>query len=121
MFGFESVPNTEGLREIDEGLVKVNDYLKAYDAWNKEMDAWLVVQVEDPQWVYQWRLEAEQRMKASGKGGMTNEQVADFVSRYMPSYRAYLPGLYGKVWRSSTTGAELPVMKISIDASRSPI
>jgi hypothetical protein len=36
-------------------------------------------------------------MRASGKTGMTDEQIADFVNRFMPAYRAYLPRLYQKV------------------------
>ena len=33
-------------------------------------------------------------MKNSGKNGMTDDQVSDFVSRYMPAYQTYLPALY---------------------------
>lgn len=44
--------------------------------------------------VYEWRAEAENKMRASGRPGMSEEEVRDFCSRYMPSYRAYLPGLY---------------------------
>ncbi len=33
-------------------------------------------------------------MRAAGKAGMTDDQIADFVSRFMPAYKAYLPGLY---------------------------
>jgi D-glycerate 3-kinase len=36
-------------------------------------------------------------MRASGKTGMTDEQIADFVNRFMPAYKAYLPHLYQKV------------------------
>lgn len=49
------------------------------------------------QWVFKWRLQAEERMRASGKPGMTDAQIADFVARFMPAYKAYLPGLYSKV------------------------
>ena len=62
------------------------------------MDSWLVVQVEDPTYVFKWRLQAEHAMRASGKSGMTDEQVADFCDRFMPAYKAYLPGLYKYVW-----------------------
>lgn len=41
-------------------------------------------------------MEAETKMRAKGKGGMTDAEVVDFVDRYMPAYkaRAYkAPGL----------------------------
>lgn len=56
-----------------------------------QVDSWVVVKVGDPQWVFKWRLQAEVQMRSAGKPGLTDEQVADFVSRFMPAYRAYLP------------------------------
>lgn len=51
-------------------------------------------QTAEPEVVFEWRAEAERRMREAGRGGMSEEQVRDFCSRYMPAYRAYLPGLY---------------------------
>lgn len=56
-----------------------------------QVDAWVVVKVGDPEWVFNWRLQAEVEMRAAGKPGLTDEQVKDFVSRFMPAYKAYLP------------------------------
>lgn len=40
--------------------------------------------------VFNWRTQAEQAMKASNGGrGMTDEQVVDFVARYMPGYELW--------------------------------
>jgi len=47
--------------------------------------------------VFKWRLEAEEAMRAGGKPGMSDAQIADFVARFMPAYKAYLPYLYAKV------------------------
>lgn len=52
-------------------------------------------QTADPEMVFEWRAEAERRMREAGRPGMSEEEVRDFCSRYMPAYRAYLPGLYG--------------------------
>lgn len=54
-------------------------------------------QTADPEMVFEWRAEAERRMRESGRPGMSEAQVRDFCSRYMPAYRAYLPGLYGSM------------------------
>ncbi len=76
-------------------MVAINNHLKKYPAAiDNFIDVWLVVKVTDPQFVYEWRLEAEHKSKAAGKPGMTDDQVADFVDRYMPGYIHYLPGLY---------------------------
>lgn len=51
--------------------------------------------------VFEWRAEAERRMREAGRPGMSEEQVRDFCSRYMPAYRAYLPGLYESCIRAT--------------------
>ena len=70
------------------GLPEVNELLSRYTAWHDLLDAWVVLAVDDPQCVYNWRLQAEQAMAAQGRPGMSDAQVADFVSRYMPAYHA---------------------------------
>ena len=45
------------------------------EAWDSFVDAWLVVRVEDPQYAYKWRLQAEHGMRDSGKPAMTDAQV----------------------------------------------
>jgi D-glycerate 3-kinase len=70
------------------------------------------------QWVFGWRLQAEQRMRAAGKPGMTDAQIADFVSRYMPAYTAYLPGLYAQ---GPTTARAGHTLMIEVDQSRAPV
>lgn len=71
-----------------------------------------------PQWVYKWRLQAEERMKAGGKPGMSAEQIADFVSRFIPAYAAYLPGLYGA---GPTTARPGRTLVIQVDQHRAPL
>jgi D-glycerate 3-kinase len=68
--------------------------------------------------VFGWRLQAEQRMRAAGKPGMTDEQIADFVSRYMPAYQAYLPGLYA---RGPTTARAGRTLILEVDHARAPV
>lgn len=46
-----------------------------------------------------WRMEAETKMRAKGKGGMTDVEVVDFVNRYMPAYKV---GHYTNAERHST-------------------
>lgn len=56
--------------------MSINEKLGAYEsAWDSHVDSWLVVKVGSPDWVYSWRLQAEVAMRASGRPGMTDEQV----------------------------------------------
>lgn len=55
--------------------------------------------------VFEWRAEAERRMREAGHPGMSDEEVRDFCSRYMPAYRAYLAGLYDRC-RAADAGVE---------------
>eukprot|EP00245_Coleochaete_scutata_P008308 TRINITY_DN2502_c1_g1_i2.p1 TRINITY_DN2502_c1_g1~~TRINITY_DN2502_c1_g1_i2.p1 ORF type:complete len:454 (+),score=79.77 TRINITY_DN2502_c1_g1_i2:196-1557(+) len=117
MLGFQPVAS-ESATAIDPHLEEVNKRLAKYKLWDDEVDTWVVIQVGDPTWVYDWRLQAEVEMRASGRTGMTDEQVADFVSRYIPAYKAYLPGLYSK---GPTTGRPGHVLQLEIDQKRNPV
>ena len=59
-------------------------------------------------------------MAAAGRPGMSDAQVADFVDRYMPSYRAYLPQLYAAAAEDGTGVDGKPTLFARIDASRNP-
>ena len=76
-----------------------------------------MVKVSSPEFAFRWRLQAEQAQRAAGKPAMTDEQVKDFVSRYMPAYKAYLPGLYEK---GPTTGAGGKVLVVEVNEERDP-
>jgi D-glycerate 3-kinase len=92
LLGFEPIEE-EQARAINPNLIAVNEALKKYKQalWGPERVAWWIIfKVNDPKWVYEWRLEAERK----AGGGLNEDQVRDFVDRFMPSYEAYLPGLY---------------------------
>ena len=92
MLGFEPI-ESDRARAINPDLVVVNERLKEYKAalWGPDNVAWWIIfKVDDPAWVYDWRLEAERK----ANGGLDDSQVKDFVDRFMPAYEAYLPGLY---------------------------
>lgn len=47
------------------------------------MDAWVVLEVESPKSVYEWREEAEAMMRAAGKPAMTQDQVPYFCLKFL--------------------------------------
>ncbi|XP_047316945.1 D-glycerate 3-kinase, chloroplastic [Impatiens glandulifera] len=118
MLGFKPIP-AEVVKAVDPQLEIVNKNLEAYyNAWDKFIKAWIVIKIQDPSFVYQWRLQAEIAMREDGKDGMTDEEILDFVSRYMPSYKAYLPTLYSE----GPSGSDPEhLLVIDIDEGRNPI
>ncbi|KAK4267494.1 hypothetical protein QN277_024267 [Acacia crassicarpa] len=118
MLGFKSLP-VETVKAVDPQLEVVNRNLEAYyDAWDKFIKSWIVIKIKDPSCVYQWRLQAEIAMREAGKPGMSDEEVRDFVSRYLPAYHAYLPTLYSEGPNGSDPQH---LLTIEIDEGRNPI
>ncbi|CAH2067979.1 unnamed protein product [Thlaspi arvense] len=118
MLGFKPVP-AEVVKAVDPQLEIVNKNLEAYyEAWDKYIDAWVVIKIKDPSYVYRWRLQAEIAMRQAGKAGMSDDEVNDFVSRYLPAYKAYLPTLYAEGPSGSDPDR---VLAIDIDEERNPI
>ncbi|KAI5073755.1 hypothetical protein GOP47_0011768 [Adiantum capillus-veneris] len=118
MLGFVPVA-ASAYQAIDPQLEKVNRNLAAYhDAWDKYVDSWIVIKVSNLEAIYKWRLQAEIGMRMTGRPGMTDEEVKDFVSRYMPAYKAYLPGLYASGPTDALPGRTL---QLDIDDNRNPI
>lgn len=125
MLGFRPLPvdDPSFKKELDQepGLAEVNNYLPNYHAWHELIDAWVVVQVEDVEIIHSWRLEAEQQMrKEKGtEGSMSDDQVTDFVSRFLPSYKAFIvPPLYAP--EAFKEAQDKPVLRFMIDKHRKP-
>ena len=94
MLGFRPVGAARAA-EVSPHLPAVDSFLEKYAAaWDSRCDSWLMVRASNgPQCVYSWRLQAERQLReASGGKGMSDEQVKDFVDRFLPAYEAYLPG-----------------------------
>ena len=72
-----------------EDVAFVNDALKGYDELTAGLDALIHLDAADPFWVYEWREEQEQAMRATKGSGMTTEQVKHFVDGYYPAYELY--------------------------------
>jgi D-glycerate 3-kinase len=112
MLGFTPVPEaTIG----DPEFVPVNRYLEAYQSWTDELDALIWLEPDDYRHVRKWRAEAERKAIASGRDGMTPEEVEEFVELFLPAYEVYGPGLRS---RSPVHG---PLLHWRIGADRLPL
>ncbi|KAK4754292.1 hypothetical protein SAY87_002396 [Trapa incisa] len=117
MLGFKPLP-AKVVKAVHPQLETVNRNLEAYyEAWDKFIEAWIVIKIKDPSCVYEWRLQAEVAMREAGLPGMSDEEVRDFVSRYLPAYDAYLPTLYSEGPNGS---APERLLFIEIDEGRNP-
>uniref|UniRef100_A0A7S0L905 Phosphoribulokinase/uridine kinase domain-containing protein n=1 Tax=Coccolithus braarudii TaxID=221442 RepID=A0A7S0L905_9EUKA len=119
MAGFKPLPSAHPTLSTNAGLPEINAALGAYDAWDVLLDSWVVLAVDDIEHVFNWRLQAERGMAATGRPGMSDEEVRDFVIRYMPAYNAYLPGLYSAAEASGIDGK--PTLLVQMDGQRRPV
>eukprot|EP01035_Chromulina_nebulosa_P020803 gene20803-26967_t len=119
MLGFNSYRSIDKTVDLlTDEMKTIDNYLSNYKPLHELFDCWLVLAVDDINFVFEWRAQAEREMRRSGRSAMTEEQVRDFVSRFIPAYKAYLPDLY-------TLGPQRkinsPIKKIVIGFDRLPI
>lgn len=113
--GFEDVPEKMVKEFGDWRLEKVNEFLKEYKFLKDLLSAMVVIEVDDVNWVYKWREQAETARRTNGGGALSEKELQDFVSRFMPSYQLYLPYLYDHAY---IPGREL---RLRIDEKRKPL
>ena len=114
--GFEADAQDVEAAKTHPGLAAVNAALKGYAArMERFCDAWIIIRVADPTWVFDWRLQAGRQMRATGKPGLSDEQIRDFCERFQPAYKAYLPRLYSK---GPTGRAGVPRLCLDVNSGR---
>lgn len=86
MLGFEPVPESS---LTDPNLIAPNRALAEYARWYRHIDAWVILRALDPTYVLTWRVEAEERMKASGKPGLSRADIEDYIRRFLPAYKTW--------------------------------
>ncbi|KAK3319283.1 P-loop containing nucleoside triphosphate hydrolase protein [Apodospora peruviana] len=84
-----------------EQLSFVNDSLKKYDVVTNMFDAFIHVDAEDTEYVYEWRLQQEKQLRQQMGSGMTDEQVLKFVDAYYPAYELYCDGVREGIFRGA--------------------
>ncbi|KAJ2875985.1 hypothetical protein GGH93_001112 [Coemansia aciculifera] len=76
--------SNENLRDINENLVKYEGMLYPL------IDAWIYMRVADADVVYRWRKEQEDELAATGRPSLSDKQLEDFVTRFLPAYEMAL-------------------------------
>lgn len=109
MLGFTPVPESQ---LPDPQLVEPNRALAGYGEWYKQIDEWIVLRAAEPEFVLEWRVEAEEKMKAAGKPGLSREAIEDYVRRFLPAYRTYANGL---------AAGRSPALTLTLGLDRIPV
>jgi D-glycerate 3-kinase len=78
---------------LEPGLRAPNAYLADYAAWTAALDAFVRLDVEALETIVAWRVDAERASRARGEDALSDDDARDYIERFLPAYRAYLPGL----------------------------
>lgn len=77
----------------DESFRTINQLLFGYEAWTSELGGFIQLVPEKVEYVIDWRIEAEERMKKQGKQGMSKDEIEKYVRLFLPAYEVYLAEL----------------------------
>ncbi|KAJ2551257.1 hypothetical protein EV175_003760 [Coemansia sp. RSA 1933] len=71
----------------DANLRQINENLKQFEThFYPLIDAWVYMRISDFDIVYRWRKDQEDDLAASGRPSLSDQQLEDFISRFMPGY-----------------------------------
>lgn len=76
-------------------LLFINEKLVDYAVVTDALDAFVHLDAERTEWVYDWRREQEAALRAARGAGMTDDQVVRFVDAYYPAYELFTDDLRG--------------------------
>ncbi len=108
MLGFEPKESE------DSNLNIINEFLDKYKRWESFFHGFIQLYAEEFDYIRDWRIEAEEKMKASGNNGMRIEEVTAYIAKFIPAYENYRPQLLDRNW-------EIPNLKLKIGKDRLPI
>lgn len=111
MLGFTPVPDTT---KLNPEFFQINNFLKYYSAWTSLLDVFIHLVPLDILFTVDWRIEAEEKMKAQGKSGMTSEVIEKYIQAFLPAYSLYLPQLLAH------PPVKNPYLKIALRKNRLP-
>lgn len=107
---FEQRPAFDQIR--DQDVSKLNTDLTAYHKVWDYFDTFVCITTNSLDNVYVWRMQQEHALIKEKGTGMSDDQVREFVDRYMPAYRLYYD-------RLDQTCREVPgAIKLRIDLER---
>ncbi|MCC6648326.1 MAG: hypothetical protein IT374_22495 [Polyangiaceae bacterium] len=110
MLGFEPLAEDR----VPGELRAPNALLGAYDAWTSLLDGRVALSPASIDDIVTWRVDAERARRARGEPALSDDDARDYVERFLPAYRAYLPGL-------ARARAGSPSLTLTIGLDRAPV
>lgn len=77
----------------DARMAPANAALAGYARWHALADALVHLAMGEPAYVVRWRVDAERARREAGAPGLSDEAARDYVTRFVPAYAAWVPGL----------------------------
>jgi D-glycerate 3-kinase len=110
MLGFAPVRETT----IEPDLRTPDALLAGYAAWNRKLDAFVSLYVDSLDTVVRWRVDSERARRRRGETALSDEEARDYIERFLPAYRVYVPALAARppcddVWRIELGEDRMPV------------
>jgi len=87
--GFSTLPK----HRMDEELWLANDELAAYEVWTKKLDALILLEAQELDFIVEWRVDSERKRREKGETTMNEADAQRYITRFLPVYRAYVPAL----------------------------
>jgi D-glycerate 3-kinase len=78
---------------LEPGMDTPNAALPAYEAWTCELDAFVGLDTRSPETIVRWRVDAERARRQRGESALSDDDARDYIDRFLPAYRAYVPRL----------------------------
>lgn len=93
MLGFTPVDAGNEALAADPALRAPNEYLGAYRAWDERLDAFVHIHVRSLDTVVRWRVDSERARRQRGEPTLSDEEARDYIERFLPAYRLWVPQL----------------------------
>jgi D-glycerate 3-kinase len=96
MLGFPPADPAAIAASRDPALAAPNGYLSAYRAWDERLHGLAHLAVESLETIVEWRIGSERARRARGETALSDEDAGDYIRRFLPAYRLYVPALAGR-------------------------
>lgn len=116
MLGFEPVRPSDALGALEAP----NAALARYAAWHARLDAFVLLDVADPEAIVRFRVDAERGRRAAGEEALSDADAEDYIRRFLPAYRAWVPPLRARCAEGRVGGAER-ILVIPLGVDRLPL
>ncbi|KAJ2024520.1 hypothetical protein GGI10_000148 [Coemansia sp. RSA 2530] len=109
-------------RYSDQNLKEINENLEKYESLLYPLiDAWVYMRVADADVVYRWRKEQEDELAATGRPSLSDKQLEDFVTRFLPAYELALDKLDKRGFVSSGVLPAPDTLRMHLDLERNVV